>query len=223
MGVEGLRQGNHQIVEFSYQKTKNFERLSFLYLLTGNVEKLQKMLKIAEMRNDMMSRFHNALYLGAVEERVRILEDAGQFALAYVTAKTHGLEELAARAQESLQPEAAPVGEDGEEEVEEPVPLPSIDAGATLLLPPTPILREDNWPLLTVTKGMFETLARGRWWCVVVVGGGGERGLYVCFVVWLCCVVVVVGGGGEERGLYVCCVVWLCCVVVLCGCCVHVH
>jgi Coatomer WD associated region len=33
--VEALRQGNHQIVEFSYQKTKNFERLSFLYLITG--------------------------------------------------------------------------------------------------------------------------------------------------------------------------------------------
>ncbi len=36
LGVEALRQGNHQIVEFSYQKTKNFERLSFLYLITGS-------------------------------------------------------------------------------------------------------------------------------------------------------------------------------------------
>ena len=26
LGVEALRQGNHQIVEFAYQKTKNFER-----------------------------------------------------------------------------------------------------------------------------------------------------------------------------------------------------
>ena len=42
LGVEALRQGNHQIVEFAYQKTKNFERLSFLYLITGNEEKLKK-------------------------------------------------------------------------------------------------------------------------------------------------------------------------------------
>ena len=35
LGVEELRQGNHQLVESSYQKTKNFERLSFLYLITG--------------------------------------------------------------------------------------------------------------------------------------------------------------------------------------------
>lgn len=34
-GVEALRQGNFQIVEFSYQKTKSWERLSFLYLITG--------------------------------------------------------------------------------------------------------------------------------------------------------------------------------------------
>lgn len=30
--------------------------LSFLYLITGNHEKLQKMLKIADMRNDIMGR-----------------------------------------------------------------------------------------------------------------------------------------------------------------------
>ena len=43
LGVEALRQGNHHIVEFAYQKTKNFERLSFLYLITGNTEKLAKL------------------------------------------------------------------------------------------------------------------------------------------------------------------------------------
>ncbi len=78
LGVEALRQGNHQVVEMAYQRTKNFERLSFLYLITGNLDKLQKMLKISEMRNDTMGRFHNALYLGDVHERLRILEDAGQ-------------------------------------------------------------------------------------------------------------------------------------------------
>lgn len=68
-----------------------------IHCAAGNVEKLGKMLKIAEMRNDVMGRFHNALYLGDVRERVKILEDAGQTALAYVTAASHGLEEDAAR------------------------------------------------------------------------------------------------------------------------------
>ena len=51
--------------------------LSFLYLITGNLERLGKMLKIADMRGDVMGRFHNALYLGDARERCRILEEAG--------------------------------------------------------------------------------------------------------------------------------------------------
>eukprot|EP00775_Hariotina_reticulata_P004965 gene4965-5206_t len=72
LGVEALRQGNFQIVEFSYQKTKSWERLSFLYLITGNLDKLRKMLKIAEMRGDVMGRFQNAMYLGDVKEQCEV-------------------------------------------------------------------------------------------------------------------------------------------------------
>ena len=43
-----LLQGNHQIVEMAYQRTKNFDKLAFLYLITGNLEKLRKMMKIGE-------------------------------------------------------------------------------------------------------------------------------------------------------------------------------
>ena len=50
--------GNHEVVEMSYQKTKEFERLSFLYLITGNTDKLRKMLKIAEMRYDYRCFVH---------------------------------------------------------------------------------------------------------------------------------------------------------------------
>lgn len=35
-----------QVVEMAYQRTKNFDKLSFLYLITGNLEKLAKMTKI---------------------------------------------------------------------------------------------------------------------------------------------------------------------------------
>ena len=138
LGVEALRQGNHEVVEMSYQKTKEFERLSFLYLLTGNTNKLRKMLKIAEMRGDVMSRFHNALFLGDAEERVRVLEAAGQTALAYLTAASHGLEEDADRLRALLNAVGAPV--------------PPTNSAATLLQPPTPILRSENWPLLAVGK-----------------------------------------------------------------------
>ena len=63
LGIEALRQGNASIVEYAYQRTKNFERLSFLYLITGNMDKLSKMFRIAEIKNDVMGQFHNALYM----------------------------------------------------------------------------------------------------------------------------------------------------------------
>ncbi|KAH9606042.1 hypothetical protein KSS87_006679 [Heliosperma pusillum] len=147
LGVEALRQGNTDIVEYAYQKTKNFERLSFLYLITGNVEKLFKMLKIAEVKNNVMGQFHNALYLGDVQERVKILETAGHLPLAYVTAKTHGLDDVADRL-------AAELGDN----------IPELPKGKTssLLMPPSPISCAANWPLLTVMKGIFDGFEYGR-------------------------------------------------------------
>merc|ERR1719357_537610 len=88
-----LKQGNHQVVEMCYQRTKNFDRLSFLYLTTGNTEKLRKMLKISEIRKDVSGHLHNALYCGDIEERIKVLKQVGQGSLAYLTAATHGLAE----------------------------------------------------------------------------------------------------------------------------------
>ncbi|KAF8399255.1 hypothetical protein HHK36_015120 [Tetracentron sinense] len=147
LGVEALRQGNASIVEYAYQKTKNFERLSFLYLITGNMEKLSKMLKIAEIKNDVMGQFHNALYLGDIHERVKILEDAGHLPLAYVTAAVHGLKEVANTLANKL-------GEN----------VPSVPNGKvpSLLTPPAPILCSGDWPLLMVLKGIFEGELDGK-------------------------------------------------------------
>lgn len=139
LAVEAMRQGNHQTVELAYQQTKNFERLSFLYLITGNTEKLRKMLKIAEMRKDTMSRFHNALYLGNVEERVDVLErTAGQSGLAYLLAASHGLTDQAERLKQSF--------------IDAGKEVPNLPAASKLLVPPVPILREENWPLINIPK-----------------------------------------------------------------------
>ena len=137
-----LWQGNHQIVEMCYQRTKNFDKLSFLYLITGNLDKLRKMMKIAEVRKDINGQFQTALFLGDVNERVKILEQCGQRSLAYLTAKTHSLEEDAERIAESTFVDIEP---------------PQINPNAKLLRPPVPIAQqESNWPLLSISKGIFE-------------------------------------------------------------------
>jgi len=143
LGLEALRQGNQQIVEMVYQKTKNFDALSFLYLITGNILKLKKMLKIAEMREDVMSRFNNAVMLGNVEERVKIMSQVGQVPLAALTAKAHNLEEFLPKFEENMQ------------DVFTHVP-----PNATLMLPPVPLYRTTagdsaNWPLLKSMVQIF--------------------------------------------------------------------
>ncbi len=153
---EAMRQGNHQVVEMAFQHMKNFEGLSFLYLITGSTERLQMMLKIARRRGDVMSSFHNTLYLGDVSERVQVLESAGQPCLAYITAATHGLEEEANRLRKTLEYAK--------------LPIPDLPSNAVLLIPPTPIIRADNWPLLETRTTVLEEAD--------YTGGEGEGGGY---------------------------------------------
>ncbi|KFG39376.1 putative coatomer protein complex, subunit alpha, partial [Toxoplasma gondii GAB2-2007-GAL-DOM2] len=126
LGRTALQQGHASLVEAAYQKLKEFEKLSFLYFITGHVGKLRKMLRIAELRKDYMSKFHNALLLGDAEERVQVLADVGQLALAALTAKTYGLTALYDQLRDSVKD----------------MPLDEFSpAVPQLLMPPVPILR----------------------------------------------------------------------------------
>jgi len=153
LGSQALRQGNHQVVEMSYQRTKDFDRLSFLYMITGDNEKLKKMLKIAQMRQDTMGRYHNALLLGNATERVKVLEETGNLNLAYISAKNHGLEEEAERLKVMIETNGGSV-----EGLLEKLPVTSSKSSGRLLQPPTAINRNDNWPLLPIQKTTLEDL-----------------------------------------------------------------
>lgn len=133
-----LMHGNHQVVEMCYQRTKSFDRLSFLYLITGNLEKLRKMTKIAEIRKERSAQYHGALLLGDIEERIRILKNLNLNSLAYLTAATHGYEEDAEQLKESLSNLPR---------------IPEVEKNAKFLRPPPPVQQaENNWPLLTVNR-----------------------------------------------------------------------
>ncbi|KAF8531096.1 coatomer subunit alpha-2 [Gautieria morchelliformis] len=145
LAQQALKQGNHKVVEKAYQQTKNFDRLSFLYLATGSTDKLAKMQKIAESRGDQMSRFHNALYAGDVEGRINVLRDVGLHPLAYLTAKTNGLVDLA----QGILEEAGLTELDMED-------VPTF--GPSTLQPP-PIVTETPqlvWPSLLAGENFFE-------------------------------------------------------------------
>jgi coatomer protein complex subunit alpha (xenin) len=42
----------------------------------GKTDYLKRMLEISSKRGDIMSRFSNALYLGDIEQRIKILADS---------------------------------------------------------------------------------------------------------------------------------------------------
>uniref|UniRef100_A0A646QF04 Coatomer subunit alpha n=1 Tax=Hemiscolopendra marginata TaxID=943146 RepID=A0A646QF04_9MYRI len=162
LGETALLQGNHQIVEMAYQRTKNFDKLSFLYLITGNLEKLRKMMKIAEIRKDTSGQYQNALFLGNVAERIKILKNCGQTSLAYLTAATHNVTEEAEALKSTLDPDK--------------IDRLIIDPDAKLLQPLPPAMQcETNWPLLTVSKGFFEG-AIGKGLATEFVGDTGTEG-----------------------------------------------
>ncbi|KAK0238015.1 coatomer WD associated region-domain-containing protein [Armillaria nabsnona] len=151
LAQQALKQGNHKIVEKAYQQTKNFDKLSFLYLATGSTDKLSKMQKIADARGDPMSRFHNALYAGDVAGRIAVLRDVGMHPLAYLTAKTNGLEELA---EEIL--EAAGLTADDVDDV------PAF--GPSTLKPPPVVTQTTDlvWPAVSAGENFFDrALASG--------------------------------------------------------------
>lgn len=144
LAEEALRQGNHEMVEMAYQQTKSFDRLSFLYVITGNIPKLQKMLRIADLRQDTMARFHNALFLGDVESRVQVLLDVEQPTLAYLTAAIYGLDDVAEQIRASLE--------------ESGLPVPEVNANASLLNPPIAVLQESSWPLLELPRSLCDKI-----------------------------------------------------------------
>jgi coatomer protein complex subunit alpha (xenin) len=147
LAAEALKHGDYKIVELAYQRTKNYDRLSFLYLSSGNETNLRQMLKIAELRADPMSRFQNAMYLGDVSERIRLLQDVGQIPLAYLTAKSHGLIDEANAI-------LAAAGKT-EEDIELPENV-STTADIKPIIHTANTLQDPNWPLLTVSKSFFE-------------------------------------------------------------------
>jgi len=87
--------GNYDITEKCLQQTRQFDKLNFFYAATGSHAKLQKMQQVAGQINDPIMRYNTTLLTGDVQERVQTLITSGQLPLAYMTAKSHGLNEIA--------------------------------------------------------------------------------------------------------------------------------
>jgi coatomer protein complex subunit alpha (xenin) len=149
LSTEALSHGNHQVVEMCYQKLKQFDKLSFLYLSTGDNAKLSRMAKIAEHRGDFTSRFQNALYLGEVEDRIQMFKEIDLYPLAYLTAKSNGLED---ECQSILEATGL---------TEEQLNIPKLGEPLTPLKPVVPTYKT-NWPTKATSQSFFEKALLGQ-------------------------------------------------------------
>ncbi|KAI0230835.1 hypothetical protein L0F63_007459 [Massospora cicadina] len=144
LAQHALQQGNLQVVATCHQQLSQFDRLAFVYFRIGDAEKLAKMQMIAQKREDPQSLFQTSIYTGDAASRVKALQSAGQDALAYLTAKCAGLDEVAQTIVDRSNVSSNVLAE-----------LPV--AGAPLQPPkPVSIAADANWPRLNVSKGMFE-------------------------------------------------------------------
>jgi coatomer protein complex subunit alpha (xenin) len=151
LGKEALTQGNIQIVELVYQQLHLLDKLSFLYLTLGNTSKLSKMATIAENRQDISSLFTNSIYLGDVERKIQTFLHSGLTPLAYATAKSNGLDDLA----ESILQEAGVSLDD--------VSLPADFKQSNPLDVLKPINTDiKNWPLSEAKLSFFEQALSGN-------------------------------------------------------------
>ncbi|TGZ84268.1 Coatomer, alpha subunit [Ascodesmis nigricans] len=149
LSEEALKQGNHQVVEMCYQKLRSFDKLSFLYLVTGDTDKLNRMAKIAAHRGDFTAQLTNSIYLGNIEQRIELLKELDLYPLAYVAAKAHGLtEECEAILEASGM-------------TEEDMHIPDFGAPAQIAQPLVPTY-EANLPLRTRTQTVFEKVLLGE-------------------------------------------------------------
>lgn len=92
---EALAQGNHDVVEDVYQRQREFDKLSFMYLVTNNTDRLSKMEQIAANRDDALGIFQTSIFARSIEPRITLLKNSGMAPLAYSLAKSNGMYDLA--------------------------------------------------------------------------------------------------------------------------------
>ena len=133
LAEKAMLKGNIVTAEAAWRQTKNYQRLSFMLLLTGQLEKLKTMNDEEIPDSQVNLRMMNRLYLGDYEGISRMLADPEQEelqVLAYMAAVKSGNSHLIAQLKEK-----APAGA-------------NIAAGGSLPLPKPLDPQSEPWPLV---------------------------------------------------------------------------
>ena len=150
LNKEAILQGNTTMSEMIYQTQNAFDRLSFLYLLTGDNGKLSKMEAIAENRGDVLGMILNSVYNNSTSARADIFAESGSLPLAYAIAKANGDESKASAYLEQAEFDSADVV------------LPDFVSSATHIKTPVSSQPFTKWPLKDAELSYFEKAISGQ-------------------------------------------------------------
>ncbi|KAG8349127.1 WD domain [Trypanosoma vivax] len=134
--------GDISLAEFAHSKSGNYHGAGLLSVILGNTNALSQL--VSSTKDDSFN-LHYGLYLNDTEKRVKVLEKAGQLPLAYLAAKSGGLNDLASDLLERMDPQVA-------ENIQQ-TEVKSFE-------PPHANAVTDNWPMLEVEESVFARLLK---------------------------------------------------------------
>ncbi|CAC9541810.1 putative coatomer alpha subunit [Leishmania infantum JPCM5] len=135
--------GDIQLAQFASAKAGHYYASGLLALLTGNTTSVANLVNTT--RDDNF-KLHYSMYMDDAKQRVDILCKVNQLPLAYVTAKSHGLAEMAAQVLQRMEPEVA-----ARVQAQRFHPAPQ----KRTVEPAT-----ENWPMLQVEESVFARLLK---------------------------------------------------------------
>ncbi|KAK9170764.1 Coatomer protein complex subunit alpha [Cryptosporidium meleagridis] len=94
LGRSALLHGFINVAEKCLQVTKEFEKLILLYYVIGQREYMEKLGKISEKQKNWARKYHIALLMNDIPERINILKSFGQIPLAIALAHTYGYNQV---------------------------------------------------------------------------------------------------------------------------------
>lgn len=145
-----LAYGDIHLAKMASTRGGNYRYTAFLALITGDTTAAAP---LADSTKDEHFQMQQAIYANDTRQRIRMLADAGQLSLAYLTARSSNLEDLAEVLSTSMNPQV--VQRLSQVPCTAPPSLPNAVGPSDAV---TPML--DNWPMLRVESSIFSRMLK---------------------------------------------------------------
>lgn len=142
--------GDIQLAKMASARGGNYQYAGLLALVSGSTASIAP---LAESTDDANFQMQQALYMNDARQRIRLFVDAGQLTLAYLTARSANIADLAEVISASMDPKVV--------ERLSKVPCATLQTPASgdgteaAILPVT-----DNWPLLRIEPSIFSRMLK---------------------------------------------------------------